>query len=57
MKAAKKSRRKTEGQVLEQATKNMLSALKKDVLAKEGRVDRDKLRKEDYSERLLARFV
>jgi hypothetical protein len=30
--------------------------LKKDMLAKEGRVDHEKLRKDGYSERLLDRF-
>jgi hypothetical protein len=56
VKVTKKARRKTEAQVVEQATKNLLSALKKDMLPKEGRVDHDKLRKEGYSERLLTRF-
>jgi hypothetical protein len=56
VRATKKPRRKTEGQVLEQATRNLLSALKKDMISKEGRVDYDKLRKEGYSERLLAKL-
>jgi hypothetical protein len=56
VKPAKKLRRKTETKVLECATNNLLAALKKDMLAKEGRVDYDKLRKEGYSERLLARL-
>ena len=56
MKTAKKPRRKTEADVLERATNNLLASLKKDMLAKEGRVDYDKLRKEGYSERLLARL-
>ena len=56
VKVTKKSRRKTESQVLDHATKNMLSALKKDMLAKEGRIDYDKLRKDGYSERLLAKL-
>lgn len=56
MRTVKKTRRKTEGQVVEQATKNLLCALKKDMLAKEGRIDHDKLRKDGYSERLLARL-
>ena len=41
---------------MELATNNLLASLKKDMLAKEGRVDYDKLRKEGYSERLLARL-
>jgi hypothetical protein len=56
VKTAKKPRRKTEAAVLERATNNLLASLKKDMLAKEGRVDYDKLRKEGYSERLLARL-
>jgi len=56
VRATKKARRKTEAQVLEHATKNLLSALKKDMISKEGRVDHEKLRKEGYSERLLARL-
>jgi hypothetical protein len=55
VKPAKKLRRKTETKVLECATNNLLAAMKKD-LAKGGRVDYDKLRKEGYSERLLARL-
>jgi hypothetical protein len=56
VKTAKKPRRKTEAEVLDQATNNLLAALKKDMLAKEGRVDYDKLREEGYSERLLAQL-
>ena len=56
VKAAKKTRKKTEAQVLDQATRNLLSALKKDMLAKEGKIDHEKLRKDGYSERLLARL-
>jgi len=56
VKVAKKPRRKTEAKLLEQATKNLVAALKKDMLAKEGRVDHEKLRKDGYSERLLGRF-
>ena len=56
MKTDKKSRRKGGSQVLDKATNNLLLALKKDMLAKDGRVDYDKLRKEGYSERLLAQL-
>jgi hypothetical protein len=56
VKVAKKARRKTESQLLEKATKNLVVALKKDMLAKERRVDHEKLRKDGYSERLLDRF-
>jgi hypothetical protein len=56
VKDAKKLRRKTEAKVLERAKNNLLSALKKGMLATEGWVDYDKLRKAGYSERLLARL-
>jgi len=56
VKTRKKSRRKTETEVLDHATNHLLAALKKEMLAKEGRVDYDKLRKEGYSERLLVRL-
>jgi hypothetical protein len=56
VKTARKPRRKTEAELLDHATNNLLSALKKDMRAKEGHVDYDKLRKEGYSERLLQRF-
>ena len=53
MKVARKQRRKTEPEVLDHATNNLLRALKQDMLAKEGGVDRERLRKEGSSERLL----
>jgi hypothetical protein len=56
MKAAAQTRRKSEAEILDQATNNLLRALKRDMLRKEGRVDLDKLRKDGYSERLLARL-
>lgn len=56
VKVTKKSGRKTEAQVLERATRNLLTALKKDMLAKERTIDYEKLRKEGYSERLLAKL-
>ena len=42
--------------MLTKATNNLLVALKKDMLAKDGRIDYDKLRKDGYSERLLAQL-
>jgi hypothetical protein len=54
VKTAKRVRRKTEAEVLERATNSLLASLKKDMLAKEGRVDYDKLRKEGYSESTAA---
>lgn len=51
MKAGKKMRRKTDEELLEHATDNLLMALKKEMVTKEGRVDYDKLRNQGYSER------
>ena len=42
--------------MLDNATNNLLRALKRDMLKKDGRVDRQKLRKDGYSERLLDRL-
>ena len=56
MKATTKSRTKSEAQVLDQATNNLLRALKKDMVKKDGRVDSAKLRKDGYSDRLLAKL-
>jgi len=56
VKATIKRRAKSEAGLLDHATNNMLRALKPDMLKKEGRVDREKLRKEGYSDRLLARL-
>ena len=56
MKNAKKLDRKTEADVLDRATDNLLAALKKDMIEKDGAVDQEKLRKEGYSPRLVACF-
>ena len=56
VKATIKRRAKSEAELLDHATNNMLRALKQDMLKKDGRVDREKLRKEGYSDRLLARL-
>ena len=56
MKIGRKPRRKTEAEVLDHATTKLLAALKRDMIAKDGRVDYHKLRKEGYSGRLLARL-
>jgi hypothetical protein len=42
--------------LLDQATDNLARALKRDMLKKNGHIDYDKLRKEGYSERLLAKL-
>jgi hypothetical protein len=51
-----KRQTKTEAELLDHATGNLLRALKQDMQKKEGRVNYDKLRKEGYSDRLLARL-
>jgi hypothetical protein len=56
VKTTRKARRKSEAEVLDHATDNLLAALKKEMIEKEGRVDHDKLRKDGYSPRLLARL-
>ena len=56
MKATAKRRAKSEAELLDHATNNLLRALKREVLKKDGRIDYDKLRKEGYSERLLAKL-
>ena len=52
--AARKT--KSEAELLDQATGQMLRAIKQKMLKKQGRVDYSKLRKEGYSERFLARL-
>lgn len=56
MKTTAKRRVKSEGALLDHASKNLLRALKRDMLKKEGRIDYDKLRKDGYSNRLLAKL-
>ena len=56
VKATTKSRTKSEAQVLDHATNNLARALKKDMVKKDGRVDSTKLRKDGYSDRLLAKL-
>ncbi|PYK22471.1 MAG: hypothetical protein DME56_00870 [Verrucomicrobia bacterium] len=57
MKTTGKRRPKSEAQLLDHASNNLLRALKRDMLKKEGHIDYDKLRKEGYSERLLAKLA
>ncbi len=54
MKAIAKRQTKTEAELLDHATNNLLRAVKQKIIKKEGRVDYDKLRKEGYNDRLLA---
>jgi len=56
VKATSKRRPKSEAELLDHATNNLLRALKGDMLKKDGRIDRNKLRKDGYSERLLERL-
>jgi len=56
VKVTSKRRPKSEAELLDHATNNLLRALKRDMLKKDGRVDRNKLRKDGYSERLLDRL-
>ncbi len=56
MKAASKRRAKSEAELLDHASNNLLRALKQDMLKKDGRLDYDKLRKDGYSERWLAKL-
>jgi hypothetical protein len=56
VKATIKRRTKSEAALLDHATNSLLRALKRDMMTKEGRVDRDKLRKEGYSDRLLTKL-
>jgi hypothetical protein len=56
VKATTKRKTKTEAELLDQGTNNLLRALKRDMLQKEGRVDSKKLRKDGYSDRLIAKL-
>jgi hypothetical protein len=56
VKATTKQQTKTEAELLDHATNNLLRGLKRDMQKKDGRVDYDKLRKDGYSNRLLTRL-
>jgi hypothetical protein len=56
VKATAKRRAKSEAQLLDHATNNLLRALKREMLKKDGHIDYDKLRKGGYSERLLVKL-
>jgi hypothetical protein len=56
VKATAKRRAKSEAELVDHGSKNLLRALKQDMLKKDGRIDYDKLRKDGYSERLLAKL-
>ena len=55
VKATTKRHAKSEAELLDHATNNLLRAVKQKILKKAGRVDYDKLRKEGYSDRFLAK--
>lgn len=55
VKVAAKSQ-KSEAELLDQATGNLLRAVKQKILNKQGRVDYSKLRKEGYSDRFLTKL-
>ena len=56
VKATIKGRAKSEFAVLDHATNNLLRALKRDMLKRDGRVNHEKLRKDGYSDRLIAKL-
>jgi hypothetical protein len=56
VKTTAKRRAKSEAKLLDHATDNLARALKRDMLKKDGRIDYDRLRKQGYSERLLAKL-
>ena len=56
VKVAVRKSKKNEAELLDHATNNLLRAVKARMIKREGRVNYDKLRKEGYSERFLAKF-
>jgi hypothetical protein len=56
VKATTKRRAKSEAEVLDHATSSLLRALKQVMRKKDGHVDYKKLRKDGYSDHLLAKL-
>jgi len=56
VKVAAQKKQKSEAELLDHANNNLLRALKQDMLQKEGRVNSEKLRKDGYSERIIAKL-
>jgi len=56
VKATTKRRAKSEAELLDHATNNLLHAVKQEMLKKQRRVDYGKLRKDGYGERILAKL-
>jgi hypothetical protein len=55
VKVAAVKKQKNEAELLDHATNNLLRAVKQRILKREGQMDYDKLRKEGYSERFIAK--
>ncbi len=53
MKASAAKKEKTNGELLDQGTNNLLRAVKEKMVKKQGHVDLAKLRKDGYSDRFL----
>jgi len=53
VKTTAKRRAKSESELLDQAADNLMRALKRDMLKKDGRIDFEKLRKEGYNKRVF----
>ena len=56
MKVAAVKSHKSEAELLDQGTGNLLRAVKQKLVKKQGRVDYSKLRKDGYSDRFLAKL-
>jgi hypothetical protein len=56
VKTTTKRRAKSEAELLDHGTNNLLRGLKRDMQKKDGCVNYDKLRKDGYSARLLTRL-
>ena len=56
VKVAAVKQKKSEAQLLDQATGNLLRAVKREMIKKQGRVDYGKLRKDGYSNRILTKL-
>jgi hypothetical protein len=56
VKATPKRHSKSEAELLDHATNNLLRGLKRDIQKKDGRVNYDRLRKDGYSDRLLTKL-
>lgn len=56
MRRKRKSKSRSEDEILDQATNQLLRAIKKHVAAKDRKVTGDQLRQDGYSERFIARY-